>query len=273
MSVKAKNNGAHVDHAAKPNMNADYTHTMLVKPNLDGEAHVVLHALEESGSHDAGDTMMIKDQGSGNFLDIEQFDNNGLHGEQQGGALGSVVDGSWYFLAVVRRSNMLEIWHSPAGLTTAPVKVAEANLITAPQLAARHAAATFKVGAYAYLDEYDLLKFASVTGRKFWTAALSDVELRKESKQKHPVKTTDRWAHWLMKHKDDLTDYSGNGRPWRWAKDLAGTPVPGDDTDIDTDADDSPVPDGEIGQDPEAEPPTSGPRPRGRGRLIALDIL
>ena len=257
--VKASGSGAAIGHGTHvPDMNLDYTHVMFVKPITSVSEFAAIHEIiEQIGGGffgDAHDLGAIEwDVLNAPRLQIENLNNDGDNPEFPDFS-NAIPAEEWAFVAVVRRGTALEMWYAPADGETAPTIVAETEFGDPADLSGRRDAKRLWVGAFSYINQYNDLTDFSVTGRKFWQAALTEEELRVESLQKHPVKTEDLWASWLTKHKDDLEDYSGNGRPWNWAKDAAQTPVDPGDPDIGTDPDDSideDVPDGEFGENPE----------------------
>ncbi len=247
--VKAAGNGAMIGHGtAAPNANADYTHAMFVKPDTAGGFWAFQHELVKSASGgDPHDGAFL--DGSDHSYNIEVSNNVGT---QVADFIGTFVDGTWYFVAIVRRGNALEYWAAPADGETDPVLIKSVT----QSLSGRNAATRLWVGGSEHAVLYDTMLYQTVVGRKLWQAALSAEELRVESLQKQPVKTADLWGAWLSKHKDDLTDYSGNGRPWNWAIDVAQNPPPGTDTTTDPDDSiDTTVPDGTLGENPEESAP------------------
>ncbi len=252
--VKATGSGAMIGHGtAVPNMNTDYTHAMFVKPDTAGGFWAFQHELVKSASGDPHDAAFL--DGSDDSYNIEVSNNIGTNVAD---FIGTFVNGNWYFVAIVRRGNALEYWAAPADGVTDPALIRSVT----QSLSGRDAATRLWVGGSEHAVLYNTMLYQTVVGRKLWQAALTEEELRVESLQKHPVKTEDLWGAWLSKHKDDLTDYSGNGRPWQWAIDVAQNPPPPGDTatDPDTTIDDD-VPDGTIGVDPEAPPAPASPLP------------
>lgn len=227
MSVKAKNSGAAIGHSAVPDMNDDYTHAMFISPNEDLGGTTLLHEIIETINGttlfgDAHDFLAIDTSGSGPVLEVLNQNNAGDNSDLPGFDDDELVTDDWYYVAITRRGNSLEAWKGPADGVTAPEIVATTTFASASDLSGRHAAAMLWVGAFSYVSDFAGLLGFSVVGRKLWQAALDAAGHRKESKQKHPVRLDDLWGSWLSKHIDDLTDYSGNGHPWKWANNLNG---------------------------------------------------